>query len=57
MSDGMGNADFDSHCCSDIMHDNMIVNVSGLPGHFMAVDLNIEHLIGYLKVQEHTMTV
>ena len=35
------------------MRDNMIVNVSGLPGHFMAVDLNIEHLIGYLKVREH----
>ncbi|KAH9956051.1 hypothetical protein BGW80DRAFT_1187911, partial [Lactifluus volemus] len=35
---------------SDIMRDNMIVNVSGLPGHFMAVDLNIEHLIGYLKM-------
>ena len=33
------------------MRDNMLVNVSGLPGHFMAVDLNIEHLIGYLKVQ------
>jgi hypothetical protein len=37
---------------SDIMRDNMIVNVSGLSGHFMAVDLNIEHLIGYLKVRE-----
>ncbi|KAH9961657.1 hypothetical protein BGW80DRAFT_1463787 [Lactifluus volemus] len=35
---------------ADIMRDNMIVNVSGLPGHFMAVDLNIEHLIGYLKL-------
>lgn len=44
------------------MCDNMIVNVSGLPGHFMAVDLNIEHIIGYLKVRklavsaEQTMT-
>ena len=27
----------------------MLVNVSGLPGHWMAIDLNIEHLIGYLK--------
>lgn len=35
---------------SDVMRDNMLVNVSGLPGHFMPVDLNIEHLIGYLKV-------
>ena len=32
------------------MRDNMLVNVSGLSGHFMPVDLNIEHLIGYLKV-------
>lgn len=35
---------------SNIMRDNMLVNVSGLSGHFMPVDLNIEHLIGYLKV-------
>jgi hypothetical protein len=35
------------------MRDNMLVNVSGLSGHFMAVDLNIEHLIGYLKVRKH----
>ena len=35
---------------SNIMRDNMIINISGLSGHFMAVDLNIEHLIGYLKV-------
>jgi hypothetical protein len=35
---------------SNVMRDNMIINVSGLSGHFMAVDLNIEHLIGYLKV-------
>ena len=41
------------HQVSDIMRDNMIVNVSGLPGHFMAVDLNIEHIIGYLKVQKY----
>ena len=32
------------------MRDNMIINISGLSGHFMAVDLNIEHIIGYLKV-------
>jgi hypothetical protein len=35
---------------SDIMHDNMLVNVSGCEGHSMGVDLNIEHLIGFLKV-------
>ena len=27
-----------------------LVNPSGLPGHWMAIDMNIEHLIGYLKV-------
>jgi Family of unknown function (DUF6589) len=39
------------------MRDNMIVNVSGLSGHFMAVDLNIEHLIGYLKVNTVVLSV
>ena len=34
----------------NIMRDNMLVNVSGIPGHAMGIDLNIEHLIGYLKV-------
>ena|ERR1700690_2606014 len=33
------------------MRDNMIVNLSGLDGHAMAIDLNIEHNIGYLKVR------
>lgn len=28
----------------------MIINISGLKGHAMPVDLNIEHQIGYLKV-------
>ena len=28
----------------------MLVNPSGLPGHAMGIDLNIEHLIRYLKV-------
>jgi len=31
------------------MRDNMIVNLTGLIGHCMPIDLNIEHLIGYLK--------
>ncbi|KAJ7830476.1 hypothetical protein B0H13DRAFT_2371987 [Mycena leptocephala] len=35
---------------ADIMRDNMIICISGKgPGHCMGVDLNIEHLIGYLK--------
>ena len=33
------------------MRDNMLVNVSGLEGHAMPIDLNIEHLIGELKVR------
>jgi hypothetical protein len=32
------------------MQDNMLVNVLGLKGHSMPIDLNIEHLIGELKV-------
>jgi hypothetical protein len=34
----------------NIMRDSMLVNPSGLQGHFMGTDLNIEHLIRYLKV-------
>ena len=32
------------------MRDNMLVNISGLKGHSMAIDINMEHLIGQLKV-------
>jgi hypothetical protein len=32
------------------MQDMMLVNVLGLSGHSMAIDLNIDHLIGSLKV-------
>ncbi|KII90706.1 hypothetical protein PLICRDRAFT_70357, partial [Plicaturopsis crispa FD-325 SS-3] len=35
---------------SNIMRDMMLVNFTGLAGHFMAIDLNIEHIIGYLKL-------
>ncbi|KAJ7735352.1 hypothetical protein B0H16DRAFT_1892288 [Mycena metata] len=36
---------------ADIMRDNMIVCISGCgPGHCTAIDMNIEHLIGYLKI-------
>jgi hypothetical protein len=38
------------HSHRDIMRDNMLVNMSGLEGHTMAIDINIEHLIGQLKV-------
>ncbi|KAH9036996.1 hypothetical protein EDB85DRAFT_2142800 [Lactarius pseudohatsudake] len=31
------------------MHNNMLINPSGLPGHSMGINLNIEHLIRYLK--------
>ena len=36
------------------MRDNMLVNMSGLEGHAMLIDLNIEHLIGELKVRTPT---
>jgi hypothetical protein len=36
----------------NIIRDNMLVNPSGLEGHAMPMDLNIEHLIGDLKVCE-----
>jgi hypothetical protein len=32
------------------MRSCMLINPSGLPGHWMGIDMNIEHLIGYLKV-------
>ncbi|KAJ7838658.1 hypothetical protein B0H14DRAFT_2513206, partial [Mycena olivaceomarginata] len=36
---------------ANIMRDNMIICISGLgAGHCMPMDLNIEHLIGYLKI-------
>ncbi|KAF8153396.1 hypothetical protein B0H34DRAFT_662758, partial [Crassisporium funariophilum] len=34
----------------NIMRDNQLLNLTGLPGHSMPVDLNIEHTIGELKV-------
>ncbi|KAF8267863.1 hypothetical protein EI94DRAFT_1579754, partial [Lactarius quietus] len=33
----------------NIICNNMLVNVSGLSGHAMGINLNIEHLICYLK--------
>ena len=35
---------------ANIMRDIMLVNPTGIPGHAMGIDLNIEHLIRYLKV-------
>jgi len=32
------------------MRDSMLVNMTGLEGHWMPVDLNIKHLIKFLKV-------
>jgi len=31
------------------MQDIMLVNPSGLQGHAMGIDMNIEHLIGYIR--------
>jgi len=33
------------------MRDNMLINISGLDGHAMPIDENIEHLIGQLKAR------
>jgi len=32
------------------MRDNMLINTSGLDNQWMGVDMNIEHLINFLKV-------
>ncbi len=40
------------------MRDNMLINISGLEGHSMAIDINMEHLIGQLKVIfSHSLSV
>lgn len=31
------------------MRDHMLINMSGHPGHYMGVDLNMEHIINYQK--------
>lgn len=33
------------------MRDNALINLTGLEGHCMAADLNMEEKIGYLKVK------
>ncbi|KAF9222112.1 hypothetical protein BS17DRAFT_838783 [Gyrodon lividus] len=33
------------------MCDNMLVNLTGIEGHYIPIDLNIEHLIKFLKVR------
>lgn len=33
----------------------MLVNPSGLKGHAMGIDMNIEHLIRYLKVSNQSL--
>ena len=34
------------------MRDNMLISIRGKDGHFMGVDLNIEHNINYQKVNQ-----
>ncbi|KAL0063542.1 hypothetical protein AAF712_009547 [Marasmius tenuissimus] len=34
---------------ANIMRDNCVVNIAGLPGHGMGIDMNIEHTIAALK--------
>ncbi|KAF8989365.1 hypothetical protein BDQ17DRAFT_1219654, partial [Cyathus striatus] len=33
----------------DIMQDFHLINISGLPGHWMATDINMEHTVGEIK--------
>ncbi|KAJ8089828.1 hypothetical protein AAF712_016208 [Marasmius tenuissimus] len=37
---------------ANIMRENSLVNVAGLPRHFKGIDENIEHIIGELKKQD-----
>ena len=39
------------------MRDSMLVNFTGLEGHFMPIDLNIEHLIRSLKVRIRVINI
>lgn len=46
----------------EIIRDNMLVNMSGIDDQWMGVDMNIEHLINFLKVSiftfcNHQLTV
>lgn len=36
------------------MRDNSLVNMSGHKGHYMGVDMNMEHHINYQKVRQAT---
>lgn len=38
------------------MRDNMLINTSGHAGHYMGVDMNMEHSINYQKASMTSMT-
>ena len=38
----------------NIIRDNMLINMSGIDNQWMGVDMNIEHLINFLKVPVFT---
>ena len=40
----------DDFLTSDVMRDNLLISIQGHDGHFMGVDLNIEHNINLQKV-------
>ncbi|KAF8132995.1 hypothetical protein EV363DRAFT_1583268 [Boletus edulis] len=42
---------------ANIMRDSMLINTTGLEGHFMAIDLNIEHHICFLKANSYIIRV
>lgn len=37
---------------SDVMRDNLLINIQGHEDHYMGVDMNIEHCIGFQKVRD-----
>jgi hypothetical protein len=37
-------------CFRNIMRDNLLVNLTGIEGHSMAIDINMEHAIEQVKV-------
>ena len=38
------------------MRDNMLISIMGHPGHYIAVDLNMEHNVGFQKVSPHSLS-
>lgn len=37
--------------CRNVMRDNMLISCKGHQGHYMGVDLEMEHIVNYQKVR------